>query len=95
MNTLEGIENLVESLTGRIEELLDEREKLYTEVEYLRIRLAERDREAVKVTQEMQVSLESARSDVLRMEQERSGIESKLQGLNERLINLVKERRRG
>lgn len=95
MNTLEGIEKLVESLTGRVEELLDEREKLMAEVEYLRIRLAERDREAVKASQEMQVALESARSDSLRLEQERSGIEAKLQGLNDRLISLVKEQNRG
>ena len=95
MSTLENIEKLVESLTGKVEELLDEREKLSAEVEYLRIRLAERDREAVKVAQEMQVALESARTDSLRIEQERSGIESKLQGLNDRLINLVKEQNRG
>lgn len=95
MSTLENIEKLVESLTGKVEELLDEREKLSAEVEYLRIRLAERDREAVKVAQEMQVALEVARTDSLRIEQERSGIESKLQGLNDRLISLVKEQNRG
>ena len=95
MSTLENIEKLVESLTGKVEELLDEREKLSAEVEYLRIRLAERDREAVKAAQEMQVALEAARTDSLRIEQERSGIESKLQGLNDRLISLVKEQNRG
>ncbi len=95
MSTLENIEKLVESLTGKVEELLDEREKLSAEVEYLRIRLAERDREAVKVAQEMQVALEAAHTDALRIEQERSGIESKLQGLNDRLISLVKEQNRG
>lgn len=95
MSTLENIEHLVESLTGRVEKLLDEREKMTVEVEYLRSCLAERDREAVKAAQEMQVALEAARSDSLRLEQERSGIESKLQELNDRLISLVKTQNRG
>jgi predicted nucleic acid-binding Zn-ribbon protein len=95
VNTLENIDNLIDSLTDRVRELLDEREILLTEVAHLRARLMERDRDAVKVTQEMQVALEEARVNMLRLEQERTGIESKLQGLNDRLVTLVKERHRG
>ncbi|MDR3231061.1 MAG: hypothetical protein LBT65_06460 [Synergistaceae bacterium] len=95
MNTLENIDNLIESLTDRIGKLLDEREVLLAEVTHLRARLMERDRDAVKISQDMQVALEEAQVSVLRLEQERNGIESKLQGLNDRLVALVKEQRRG
>ncbi|MDR1875179.1 MAG: hypothetical protein LBQ90_09245 [Synergistaceae bacterium] len=95
VNTLENIDNLIDGLTDKVRKLLDEREVLLTEVAHLRARLMERDRDAVKATQEMQVALEEARMNVLRLEQERSGIESKLQGLNDRLVALVKERHRG
>jgi predicted nucleic acid-binding Zn-ribbon protein len=95
VNTLENIDNLIESLTDRIGKLLDEREVLLAEVTHLRARLMERDRDAVKISQDMQVALEEAQVSVLRLEQERNGIESKLQGLNDRLVALVKEQRRG
>jgi regulator of replication initiation timing len=95
VNTLENIDNLIESLTDRVGKLLDEREVLLAEVTHLRARLMERDSDAVKVSQDMQVALEDAQANALRLEQERSGIESKLQGLNDRLVALVKEQRRG
>jgi hypothetical protein len=59
----------------------------------LRARLVERDEEAVNASQEMLTQLEAAHAITLHLEQERSRIESKLQGLNDRLIALVQTRR--
>ncbi len=95
MNTLESIESLIEHLTEKIEVLLAERETMFEEILSLRTSLEERDEEAVRAAQQMQTALEAAGADMLMLEQERSRIETKLQGLNDRLINLVKERYRG
>ena len=98
MNTLENIENMLERLTNEVETLLVEREEMLVEMAHLRARLTERDKDAVKASQAMRVELELTQADALRAEQERLRIESKLRGLNDRLIALVhngKERRRG
>ena len=98
MNTLENVENLLERLMKQIDTLLVEREEMLVEMAHLRARLTERDSEAVKASQAMRMELELTQADVLRAEQERLRIESKLQGLNDRLIALVqngKERRQG
>jgi predicted nuclease with TOPRIM domain len=89
MNTLENIENLVEYLTNKLKTLLDEREEMLDEITRLRVRLAERDKEAVKASQEMRTELETAQTNALRFEQEQFRIESKLQELNDKLIALV------
>jgi hypothetical protein len=95
MNTLENIESLVERLVDKIETLLAEREEMLAEITRLRVRLADRDKEAVKASQNMRAELELAQTDAQRIEQERFRIESKLQGLNDRLIALVRDNRRG
>ena len=89
MNTLENMRNLVESVTGKIEAVLDEREELMAEVSGLREQLTERDKEAVKVSQDMRAELEAARVEASRFEQERITINTKLQGLNDRMIALA------
>ena len=89
MNTLENIENLVEYLTNKVKALLDEREEMLAEIMRLRVRLTERDKEAVKASQEMRAELEAAQANALRFEQEQFRIESKLRELNDRLIALV------
>lgn len=95
MSTLENIESLVERLVDKIETLLAEREEMLAEITRLRVRLADRDKEAVKASQNMRAELELAQTDAQRIEQERFRIESKLQGLNDRLIALVRDNRRG
>ena len=89
MNTLENIENLVEYLTNKVKALLDEREEMLAEILRLRVRLTERDKEAVKASQEMRAELEAAQANALRFEQEQFRIESKLRELNDRLTALV------
>jgi hypothetical protein len=86
---LENIENLVEYLTNRIRALLNEREDMLAEITLLRMCLTERDKEAVKASQEMRVELETAQASALRFEQEQFRIESKLRELNDKLIALV------
>jgi chromosome segregation ATPase len=86
---LENIENLVEYLTNKVKALLDEREEMLAEIRRLRVRLTERDKEAVKASQEMRAELEAAQTSALRFEQEQVRIESKLRELNDRLIALV------
>jgi predicted nucleic acid-binding Zn-ribbon protein len=95
VSTLENIDNLINGLMEKVQMFVDEREMLLTEIAGLRSQLADRDRDAVRAAQEAQIALENARMDALRLEQERSDIESKLQGLNDRLISLVKDRHRG
>ncbi|MDR2178995.1 MAG: hypothetical protein LBP21_01680 [Synergistaceae bacterium] len=90
MNTLENIENLVEYLANKIKLLLGEREEMLEEITRLRMRLTERDKEAVKASHEMRAELEVAQTSALRFEQEQVRIESKLQELNDRLIALVR-----
>jgi predicted AAA+ superfamily ATPase len=89
VNTLENIENLVEYLTNKVKALLDEREEMLAEILRLRVRLTERDKEAVKASQEMRAELEAAQANALRFEQEQFRIESKLRELNDRLTALV------
>ena len=89
MNTLENMKNLVENVAGKIEAIINEREELEAEISSLRERLAERDKEAVKATQDMRIELEAAQIDALRFEQERVGLETKLQDLNDRMIALA------
>ncbi|MDR1978162.1 MAG: hypothetical protein LBQ42_05460 [Synergistaceae bacterium] len=90
MNTLENIENLVEYLMNKVRLLLDEREEMLGEITRLRVCLTERDKEAVKTSQEMRSELEVAQTNALRFEQEQFRIESKLQELNDKLIALVR-----
>ena len=94
MSTIENIENLIERLLGKIEALIDEREEMLAEISSLRDRLMERDKEAVKTTQDMRTDLEVARMDALRFEQERIRVEAKFKGLNDRLIALVSDETR-
>ena len=90
-----SIDTLIDQLGERIDVLIQERDDLREEVERLVAYAAERDEECVRVRQEMQRALEAANEEVLRAERGGSEIEAKLRNLNERLIDLVKERRRG
>jgi regulator of PEP synthase PpsR (kinase-PPPase family) len=95
MNTLENIENLVEHLAKKVELLLDEREEMLAEIMRLRTYLMEQDKEAVKYSQNQQAELEIAQTDTLYFRQGWDRVETRLQGLNDRLIALVQERRGG
>ena len=90
-----SIDTLIDQLGERIDVLIQERDDLREEGERLVAYAAERDEECVRVRQEMQRALEAANEEVLRAERGGSEIEAKLRNLNERLIDLVKERRRG
>ncbi len=90
-----SIDTLIDQLGERIDVLIQERDDLREEVERLVAYAAERDEECVRVRQEMQRALEAANEEALRAERGGSEIEAKLRNLNERLIDLVKERRRG
>ena len=90
-----SIDTLIDQLGERIDVLIQERDDLREEVERLAAHAAERDEECVRVRQEMQRVLEAANEEVLRAERGGSEIEAKLRNLNERLIDLVKERQRG
>ena len=92
---LRNIENLVDRLSEQIETLIEERDDLRREVARLSTCVAERDEECVRVRQEMQRSLEAAGEEVLCAERVGAEIEAKLRNLNERLIDLVRERWRG
>ena len=90
-----SIDTLIDQLGERIDVLIQERDDLREEVERLVAYAAERDEECVRVRQEMQRALEAANEEVLRAERGGSEIEAKLRNLNERLIDLVRERWRG
>ena len=75
--------------------LIQERDDLRREVRRLVAHAAERDEECVRVRQEMQRSLEAASEEALCAERVGAEIEAKLRNLNERLIDLVRERWRG
>ena len=92
---LRNIENLVDRLSEQIETLIEERDDLRREVARLSTCVAERDEECVRVRQEMQRSLEAASEEALCAERVGAEIEAKLRNLNERLIDLVRERWRG
>ena len=89
MNTLESIGNLIEHLTGKVEILMDERERMLTEISILRKCLMERDKEAVKVAQNMRNELETAHMNVLRFEQEQIRTEARFKILNDKLTALA------
>ena len=90
-----SIDTLIDQLGERIDVLIQERDDLRREVCRLVAHAAERDEECVRVRQEMQRSLEAASEEALCAERVGAEIEAKLRNLNERLIDLVKERRRG
>ena len=94
-DTPRSIDTLIDQLGERIDVLIQERDDLREEVERLVAYAAERDEECVRTRQEMQRALEAANEEALRAERGGSEIEAKLRNLNERLIDLVKERRRG
>ena len=75
--------------------LIQERDDLRREVCRLVAHAAERDKKCVRVRQEMQRSLEAASEEALCAERVGAEIEAKLRNLNERLIDLVRERWRG
>jgi len=89
MNTLKNIENLLERLAGKLKAITYEHGEMLKEISNLRERLAERDKDAVKIAQNMKAELEAVQLDALRSEQERIRINAKLQGLNDRLTALV------
>jgi len=91
MSTLANTGNLIERLTGNIEAIIDDRESMLAEILSLRVQLMERDKEAVKAAQDMNVELEEARAEALYFEQERVRVEARLRCLNDRLIALVNE----
>ena len=89
MSVLINIGNVVERLAGNARAIAKDRENLLAEIASLRIKLMERDKEAVKAVQDLKGELEAARLDALRFEQERIRIEAKLLGMNDRLTSLV------
>ncbi|MCL2010803.1 MAG: hypothetical protein FWG71_09730 [Synergistaceae bacterium] len=96
MSALAKIGNLVERVTGNIEAIAGDREKVLSEVSALRERLMERDKEAVKAARDMRAELEAARMSALFFEQERIRIEARRRNLDDRLASLVGgEQRRG
>ena len=90
-----SIDTLIDQLGERIDVLIQERDNLRREVERLVAYAAERDEECVRTRQEMQQALEATNEEALRAERGGLEIEAKLRNLNERLIDIVKERRRG
>ena len=90
-----SIDTLIDRLGERIDVLIQERDDLRREVRRLAAHAAERDEECVRVRQEMQRSLEAAGEEVLCAERVGAEIEAKRRNLNERLIDLVRERWRG
>lgn len=90
-----SIDTLIDRLGERIDVLIQERDGLKKEVDRLTAYAAERDEECVRARQETQRALEAASEEALRAERDGSEIEAKLRSLNERLIDLVKERQRG
>lgn len=90
-----SIDTLIDRLGERIDVLIQERDDLRREVRRLVAHAAERDEECVRVRQEMQRSLEAASEEALCAERVGAEIEAKLRNLNERLIDLVRERWRG
>ena len=88
-------DTLIDRLGERIDVLIQERDDLRREVCRLVAHAAERDEECVRVRQEMQLSLEAASEEALCAERVGAEIEAKLRNLNERLIDLVRERWRG
>ena len=86
---------LIDRLGEKIDVLVQERDDLRREVERLVAYAAERDEECVRVRQEMHRALEAASEDALCAERGGAEIEAKLRTLNERLIDLVRERRWG
>ena len=90
-----SIDTLIDRLGERIDVLIQERDDLRREVCRLVAHAAERDEECVRVRQEMQRSLEAASEEALCAERVGAEIEAKLRNLNERLIDLVRERWRG
>ena len=89
MSVLANVGGLIERVAGNIEAIIDDRENLLAEISGTRERLMERDKEAVKATQDVRIELEAARADALFFEQERIRVETRLQGLNDRLTALV------
>lgn len=90
-----SIDTLIDRLGERIDALLQERDDLKKEVDRLTVFAAERDEECVRARQEMHRALEAANEGALRAERDGAEIEAKLRNLNERLIDLVRERRQG
>ena len=90
-----SIDTLIDRLGERIDVLIQERDDLRREVCRLVAHAAERDEECVRVRQEMQRSLEAASEEALCAERVGAEIKAKLRNLNERLIDLVRERWRG
>lgn len=90
-----SIDALIDRLGEKIDVLVQERDDLRREVERLVAYAAERDEECVRVRQEMHRALEAASEDALCAERGGAEIEAKLRTLNERLIDLVRERRWG
>ena len=93
MGALTNLESLVERLSINIEAVIDDRENALAEISNLREQLMERDKEAVKTMNDMRIELEAAKMDALFFEQERIKVEAKLQGMNDRLVALVVDKK--
>ena len=91
MTTLANINHLIELLTERIDSILEERDALHEELVQLSEKLAERDEECERKTQEIHRICETIREEEFKRNREQDSIESKLQGLSDRLIDLVKQ----
>ena len=92
---LSNIEALVDRLSERIEALIEEKGALEREVARLREHVAERDEECARIRQEMAQALEAAAEERARMDCGGTEIETKLQALNDRLIELVAGQQKG
>ncbi len=93
MAALANIDKLLELLTERVELLIKDREELSAEFLNRSAALVERDEECVRLAQDRHKSMEIYYEDELRRASVQTVIESKLQVLNQRLIDLVAERR--
>ena len=88
-----NLDHLIEQLAERVDTILEERDELWQEVVRLSACLVEFDETCVRQNREPCILQERAREEGLLQAREQASIESKIQGLSDRLIALVKTQR--